>query len=117
MFLDTRSKIIPLHQIQERLQDRAARWISGNFDPLLAEHVRRLRQASEPGSLLVVEVTNPARPLLSQRARAELVAALSMVDYVVLGNGDTPSATAADADLTERFIDHVLQRHREESRA
>ena len=110
--MDTRSKIIPLHEIQERLQDHAASWVSGHFDPLLAEHVGRLRQARQPGSLLVVEVTNPARPLLSQRARAELVAALSIVDYVVCGNG----GSAADADLTARFIDHVLARHREESR-
>lgn len=117
--MDTRSKIVPLHQIRERLQDHAARWISGQFDPLLAEHVGRLREAREPGSLLVVEVTNPARPLLSQRARAELVAALSMVDYVVLGaepNDGQPAADpAADADLTERFIEHVLERHRRES--
>jgi len=111
LFLDTRSKIIPLHEIQERLQDHAARWISGHFDPLLAEHVGRLRKAREPGSLLVVEVTNPTRPLLPQRARAELVAALSIVDYVVCGNG----GSAADAGLTERFVDHVLERHREES--
>ena len=111
MFLDTRSKIVPLPEIQERLQDHTARWISGHFDPLLAEHVGLLREARTPGSLLVVEVTNPARPLLSQRARAELVAALSIVDYVVCGNG----GSAADADLTQRFIDHVLERHREES--
>jgi bifunctional ADP-heptose synthase (sugar kinase/adenylyltransferase) len=111
LFLDTRSKIIPLDEIHERLQDQAARWISGHFDPLLAEHVGRLRQAREPGSLLVVEVTNPARPLLSQRARAELVAALSIVDYVVCGNG----SSAVDADLIERFVCHVLERHRQES--
>jgi bifunctional ADP-heptose synthase (sugar kinase/adenylyltransferase) len=111
LFLDTRSKIIPLHELHERLENRAARRISGHFDPLLAEHVTRLRQASEPGSLLVVEVTNPPRPLLSQRARAELVAALSMVDYVVCGNG----GPAGDTDLTERFIEHVLERHRQET--
>jgi bifunctional ADP-heptose synthase (sugar kinase/adenylyltransferase) len=115
LFLDTRSKIIPLHEIHERLQDHAARWISGHFDPLLAEHVGRLRRAREPGSLLVVEVTNPARPLLSQRARAELVAALSMVDYVVLGSLEASAGPAIDAGLTERFIDHVLERHRQES--
>jgi len=113
LFLDTRSKIIPLQELQERLQDHPVRRISGHFDPLLAEHVGRLRQAREPGRLLVVEITNPARPLLTQRARAELVAALSMVDYVVLG-AEQP---AADADLTERFIDHVLERHRQEARA
>jgi len=113
LFLDTRSKIIPLPELQERLQDHPVRRISGHFDPLLAEHVARLRQAREPGRLLVVEITNPPRPLLTQRARAELVAALSMVDYVVLG-AEQP---AADADLTERFIDHVLERHRQEARA
>jgi bifunctional ADP-heptose synthase (sugar kinase/adenylyltransferase) len=111
LFLDTRSKIIPLPEIQERLQDHAAQWISGHFDPLLAEHVGRLRQAREPGSRLVVEVTNPTRPLLPQRARAELVAALAMVDYVVLGT----EQPAADSDLTERFINHVLEVHREET--
>ena len=92
------------------------RWVSGHFDPLLAEHVRRLAQdqGRDPERLLVVEVTNPAQPLLGQRARAELVAALSMVDYVVLGNGT--SARPTDAGITERFIEHVLERHAQESR-
>jgi bifunctional ADP-heptose synthase (sugar kinase/adenylyltransferase) len=112
LFLDTRSKIIPLHELQERLKGRATRWISGHFDPLLAEHVQLLGPPDEPDSLLVVEITNPSRPLLSQRARAELVAALSMVDYVVLQNGEPARADIADADLTERFIGHVLERHR-----
>ncbi len=106
--MDTRTKILSQSEIHERLQERPARWQSGHFDPLLAEHVRRLRQAREPGSLLVVEVTNPAQPLLPQRARAELVAALSMVDYVVLREGE-PSVEA-DQDITARFIERVLQR-------
>ena len=110
MFLDTRSKIVPLDQIQT-LQDRTARWISGHFDPLLAEHVRRLAQAREPGRLLLVEVTNPAQPLLGQRARAELVAALSVVDLVVLGD----EGSGVDADIGGRFIEHVLERHGQES--
>ena len=96
--------------MQERLQNRTARWVSGHFDPLLAEHVRRLQQAREPDQPLVVEITNPPQPLLSQRARAELVAALSIVDFVVCGNG----AAASDADLTDGFVEHVLQRHRQE---
>jgi bifunctional ADP-heptose synthase (sugar kinase/adenylyltransferase) len=112
--LDTRSKIVPFHELEERLKNRSARWISGHFDPLLAEHVERLRQTREPGNLLVVEITDPERPLLSQRARAELVAALAMVDYVVLQNGQPPRTAATDADLTQGFIDHVLERHRQE---
>jgi bifunctional ADP-heptose synthase (sugar kinase/adenylyltransferase) len=110
LFLDTRSKIIPLPELQERLQNSKAQWVSGHFDPLLAQHVRRLRDAREPDKTLVVEITNPPQPLLSQRARAELVAALSMVDFVVLGN----DAAAPDADLTNGFVNHVLQRHRQE---
>ena len=108
--MDTRTKIVPLHELPERLQNRAARYLSGHFDPLLAEHVRRLAEAREPGRLLVVEVTNPAQPLLAQRARAELVAALSMVDYVVLGDEDA----SADADITKRFVERVIERHGQE---
>ncbi len=85
-------------------------WVSGHFDPLLAEHARNLRERPAPGQTLVVEITNPERPLLPQRARAELVAAIEAVDYVVLGN----DAHSADASITERFIQHVLQRHRSE---
>ena len=112
MFLDTRTKIIPLHELQERLQGRAAIRVSGHFDPLLAEHVQRLSEARRPGLWLVVEVTNPAQPLLAQRARAELVAALSTVDFVVLGDGKS----GFDADIALRFIEHVLERHRQEMR-
>jgi bifunctional ADP-heptose synthase (sugar kinase/adenylyltransferase) len=98
---------VPLHELPERLKNQPTIRISGHFDPLLAEHVRGLARLKEPGRLLVVDVTNPAQPLLSQRARAELVAALAMVDYVVLQEG----SEAADADITERFVEHVLQRH------
>jgi bifunctional ADP-heptose synthase (sugar kinase/adenylyltransferase) len=115
LFLDTRTKIVPLHELPERLRSRAYRCLSGHFDPLLAEHVRRLAEQREPGQALVVQVTNPARPLLAQRARAELVAALAMVDYVVLGSGEAGAGTPADGDITERFIEHVLQRHAQES--
>ena len=109
--LDTRTKIVSEEDARRRLEGQAAQWVAGHFDPLLAEHVRWLKECSSPDRRLIVEVTNPARPLLAQRARAELVAALGMVDYVVLGNGQP----AADADVTERFIDHVLERHRQES--
>jgi bifunctional ADP-heptose synthase (sugar kinase/adenylyltransferase) len=111
LFLDTRTKIVPLHELHERLRNRVATRISGHFDPLLAEHVRRLAEAREPGRLLLVEVTNPEQPLLGQRARAELVAALSMVDLVVLGD----EGSGLDADIGGRFIEHVLERHGQES--
>jgi bifunctional ADP-heptose synthase (sugar kinase/adenylyltransferase) len=111
--LDTRSKIITLEQAREQQRVKSACWLAGHFDPLLAEHVRRLSEHCTSGRLLIVEVTNPARPLLPQRARAELVAALAMVDYVVLGNG-TGTPPGLDASVTERFIENVLGRHRGE---
>jgi bifunctional ADP-heptose synthase (sugar kinase/adenylyltransferase) len=109
--LDTRSKIISLERARKI---EPAHWISGSFDPLLAEHVRRLAQHVSAGRALVVEVTDPASPLLPQRARAELVAALAMVDYVVLGAGEA-SSSIEDGDVTEHFSTHVLERHREEN--
>jgi len=106
--LDTRAKIVPREQLEARPD---AVWVWGSFDPLLAEHVRRLEQARKPGRLLVVEVTNPAQPLLPQRARAELVAALGIVDFVVIRD----EHGAADSHITEQFIEHVLDRHRQET--
>lgn len=58
-----------------------------------------------PGQQLIVEVTNPPSPLLSQRARAELVAGLACVDYVVLGQVESP-----DDETTRQFIQHVRER-------
>ena len=108
--MDTRSKIIEIEQAREQFGGTPACWVAGHFDPLLAEHVRRLGEHMAPGRLLIVEVTNPPRPLMQQRARAELVAALSMVDYVVLGNG-TANSLVIDHSATERFIEHVVQRN------
>jgi hypothetical protein len=106
-------KIVPYQDVREMLQGKPARWVSGYFDPLLAEQVRRLRECAEPGQLLVVEIVNPESPLLSQQARAELVASLSMVNYVVLGNCE-PSNGIVDAGVKAKFIEHVLRRHRGE---
>jgi bifunctional ADP-heptose synthase (sugar kinase/adenylyltransferase) len=111
--LDTRSKIITSEDATRRVRGQPVQWVAGHFDPLLAEHVRRLRQYAAPGRRLVVEVTNPVRPLLPQEARAELVAALAMVDYVVLGNGQ-PSPASEDAGITKHFMERVLRRHRGE---
>lgn len=109
--MDTRAKIVTRAEISGLLENREARWVCGYFDPLLAEHVERIARERQPGVALVVEVTNPQQPLLEQRARAELVAALSAVDFVVLGEGEQ----ALDADTRERFLNHVVGRHRRES--
>jgi glycerol-3-phosphate cytidylyltransferase-like family protein len=106
--LDTRTKIVPRQRVEAL---SGAVWVAGHFDPLLAEHVRWLERERKQKALLVVEVTNPVQPLLAQRARAELVASLGFVDFVVLGG----EQAAADSPITERFMEHVLNRHRQES--
>jgi rfaE bifunctional protein nucleotidyltransferase chain/domain len=65
---------------------------NGVFDILHVGHLRYLRQARTEGDLLVVGVNadagvralKPGRPLVPEHERAELVAALSPVDYAVI---------------------------------
>jgi rfaE bifunctional protein nucleotidyltransferase chain/domain len=66
---------------------------NGCFDILHAGHVRYLQAARQQADVLVVGVNSdlsvaalkgPGRPLLPAAARAELVAALEPVDYVLI---------------------------------
>src|SRR6266545_7436982 len=63
---------------------------NGVFDLLHVGHLRYLREARRHGDLLVVGVKadaavgKPGRPLVAEQERAELVAALEPVNYVVI---------------------------------
>src|SRR5246127_1048927 len=66
---------------------------NGVFDTLHVGHARYLAGAKAEGDLLVVAVNSdssalplkgPGRPILDEQARALLVAALRVVDYVVI---------------------------------
>src|SRR5919198_564813 len=73
---------------------------NGVFDLLHVGHLRSLRMAREQGDLLVVGVNSdasaaalkPGRPLVGAAERAEMMAALDPVDYVVVF--DEPTADA-----------------------
>jgi len=96
--MDTREKIVSregLHAIldEHRRAGRKIVFANGVFDLLHAGHVRYIQAARAEGGLLVVGVNSDAstrnlkadgRPILTERARAELVAALEAVDYVVI---------------------------------
>src|SRR5580698_9580379 len=82
--------------LAERKRDgKRVVFANGCFDTLHVGHVRYLDGARSEGDVLVVAVNDdasvcglkgPGRPILNEGARAELVAALRAVDYVVLFN-------------------------------
>jgi D-beta-D-heptose 7-phosphate kinase/D-beta-D-heptose 1-phosphate adenosyltransferase len=76
-------------------------WTNGCFDLLHVGHVRSFRDAKALGDILVVginsdasvrSVKGDARPIVNQADRAELIAALEMVDYVTIFDEPTPVA-------------------------
>ena len=94
----TRQKILPLDELRRRLDEERRRGrrivlANGCFDVLHVGHIRYLKGARREGDLLVVAINSdsgvrtlkgPGRPILTASARAELVAALAAVDFVVL---------------------------------
>jgi rfaE bifunctional protein nucleotidyltransferase chain/domain len=77
---------------------------NGCFDLLHVGHLAVLRQAKALGDILVVAINDdesvrrlkgPSRPIVPAAERAELVAALELVDYVVLFGEDTPERVLA----------------------
>jgi rfaE bifunctional protein nucleotidyltransferase chain/domain len=94
----TNLKILTLAELTTRAAEiRANRGrlvlTNGCFDLLHVGHVRYLQQAAELGDVLVVAVNGdesvrslkgPGRPLNSEEDRAEVLAALECVDFVVI---------------------------------
>lgn len=83
-----------------RRRGRRVVFTNGVFDLLHPGHARYLRAARRLGDVLVVGVNSdrsvralgkgPERPLNPARDRAELLAALATVDFVVIFDQDTP---------------------------
>jgi rfaE bifunctional protein nucleotidyltransferase chain/domain len=92
------SKIVSRDALRQKLaehrrQGRRIVLANGCFDTLHVGHIRYLEGARREGDVLVVGVNadssvcnlkGPGRPILDENARAQLVAALRCVDYVVL---------------------------------
>ena len=109
--MNTREKILSLDALERRLAEHRRRGqgivlANGCFDVLHVGHVRYLEGARREADVLVVAVNSdaserrlkgPGRPILPERARAELVAALGAVDYIVLF--DEPNVEALLAAL------------------
>jgi rfaE bifunctional protein nucleotidyltransferase chain/domain len=92
------SKIVARELLRQKLVEhkRCGQRIvfaNGCFDTLHVGHIRFLEGARREGDVLVVGVNadssvcglkGPGRPILDENARAQLVAALRSVDYVLL---------------------------------
>ena len=114
--IPTAQKILPLDRLQATLGHRrqAGQRIvmtNGCFDLLHPGHVASLQEARKQGDLLVVGLNSDrtvralkgeGRPIVDQQGRAEMLAALECVDYVVVF--DQPSV----AGLVERLLPDVL---------
>lgn len=99
-------KVLNWERLEERLAEvraggRRIVFTNGCFDVLHVGHARYLEDARALGDLLVVGLNSdasvrglkgPQRPIVPEADRAELLAALAAVDYVVLFDEATPEA-------------------------
>ncbi len=95
---DARSKIVSLEKLRDillapRQANKKIVLSNGCFDTLHVGHVRYLQAASAEGDVLVTAVNADSsvralkgenRPILDEHARAQLVAAIDAVDFVVI---------------------------------
>lgn len=111
-------------EIAARFREGGKRLVLANgcFDLLHVGHVRYLQAARRLGDALLVAVNSdasvrrlkgPGRPLVGEAERAEVLAALGCVDYVLLFSDDTaeslvgrlrPAVHAKGTDYTEDSV-------------
>lgn len=119
----TETKILSLDELRLRLAEprrRGQRLVLANgcFDLLHVGHVRYLEAAKQAGEVLVVGVNSDSsvtqlkgsgRPLLPAADRAQLVAALAAVDYVVVFDAPTavPLIEALRPDVHAKGTDYT----------
>jgi D-beta-D-heptose 7-phosphate kinase/D-beta-D-heptose 1-phosphate adenosyltransferase len=97
------NKIVKRSEIKDIVSDRKKEgkrivFTNGCFDILHVGHIRYLAATRKLGDVLVLGLNSdssvssikPGRPVVPEAQRAEVLSALSMVDYIVLFQEDTP---------------------------
>jgi D-beta-D-heptose 7-phosphate kinase/D-beta-D-heptose 1-phosphate adenosyltransferase len=89
-----------IRKISVRLKKEGKKIVftNGCFDLLHAGHVRYLNRAKKLGDVLIIGLNadssvaglKPGRPVNSQKHRAEVLAGLAAVDYIVIFSEKTP---------------------------
>src|SRR6266849_1945586 len=119
------SKIVSRERLRElvaehKRQGRRVVLANGCFDTLHVGHIRYLEGARREGDILVVAVNSDSsvcalkgagRPILAEPARADLVAALRAVDYVVLFSEPNVEALLEDTlpDVHVKGTDYTAE--------
>jgi len=102
--------VLTVSELKKRLADLKAQgktvaFANGHFDLLHVGHLRYLQAARAEGDALVVGLNDdasvatlkgPGRPVVPAAERAELLAALEPVDFVVVFGGDSPAPLLAE---------------------
>lgn len=95
--------LAPIVAARQGAGERAV-FTNGCFDLLHLGHVAYLRAARDLGDFLIValnsdastrRIKGPLRPLVAERERAEILAALSCVDYVTIFDDNTAERAVA----------------------
>jgi rfaE bifunctional protein nucleotidyltransferase chain/domain len=103
-------KIVSIDELlreRARLREEGKRLVftNGCFDILHVGHIRYLRAARELGDALLVainsdrsvrELKGAGRPIMNESERAEMLAALSAVDYVTIFDDTSPRSLIAE---------------------
>ncbi len=107
--MNINNKIVRLPGLLKKLpamrrQGKTIAFTNGCFDLMHIGHVRYLEQASRGNRILIIglnsdvstrSIKGPHRPIVPQKSRAAVLAALECVDFVVIFNEDTPYKTIA----------------------
>lgn len=100
------SKIMPAEDLEGHLrtfrtEGHTVATLNGSFDLLHAGHLYFIYEAAKTADILVVALNtdasvkrykSPSRPIIPLRERMEMVAALSLVDFVTWFDEDDPRA-------------------------
>ena len=95
------NKIVSIDKLVKILEGNTKKIVftNGCFDIFHVGHLRYLKESSKYGDILIVGLNSDSsvkrlkgekRPIVNQDERAELIASLSFVSYVVIFDDDTP---------------------------
>ena len=102
--MNINNKILSLSSLLKKLpalrrQGKTIAFTNGCFDLMHIGHVKYLQEAGRGNRILIVglnsdvsinHIKGPSRPIVEQKSRAAVLAALESVDFVVIFNEETP---------------------------